>query len=87
MKLSEQITAEMIDKFEDLEELAQTLDVQTKSISLDDVKNYHSGIMTAMIVIEQCESVDQVILSLRALQTVLEAKIDKLTINAGSSDP
>lgn len=87
MKLSEQITEEMIDKFEDLEELAQTLDVQTKSISLDDVKNYHSGIMTAMIVIEQCESVDQVILSLRALQTVLEAKIDKLTINAGSSDP
>ena len=87
MKLSEQITEEMIDKFEDLEELAQTLDVQTKSISLDDVKNYHSGIMTAMLVIEQCESVDQVILSLRALQTVLEAKIDKLTINAGSSDP
>ena len=87
MKLSKDITAEMLNDSEGLEELAQTLDVevQTKGARLDDTKNYQSGITTAMLVIEQCESVDQVILSLKALQTVLEAKIEKLTID--SSDP
>ena len=81
MKLSEQIAEEMIDDSEWLEELAQTLDVEskTKGACLDDVKNFHGGIMTALLVIEQCESVDQIIISLEALKTVLEAKIANFT--------
>ena len=86
MQLSGYITEEMLNnaatETAGLEALTQSINVQFEGASLDALKNFHAGLMAATLTIAKCESVDQLILSLKALQIAVEAKIEKLTIDS-----
>ena len=90
MKSSEWITDEMLiiaaTETASLEALTQPIDAQFEGASLDDVKNFHAGLMVATMTIDQCDSVDQLILSLKALQIAIEDRIEKFAPSDGSSD-
>ena len=86
MQLSGYITEEMLNtaatETAGLEALTQSINAQFEDASLDAIKNFHAGLMVATGTIAKCESVDHLILSLKALQIAIEAKIEELTIDS-----
>ena len=89
MKLSQHITEESLDEAATtgLKKLTQSIEAKIEGADINAIKNFHAGLMVAVLAVDKLETVDQLILALAALQTVLEIKIEKLASIPTNHDP
>lgn len=89
MKLSEYITQEKIDDAVNsgVEAVLELIVIPFKDANVDDLKNFNAGLSAAMQSIEECDSLDQLIITLMTLQSATNIRIKAIGPNAGSSDP